>query len=611
MIFISQRIVSCIYAFRLVTRDVLQITRICTLSLAAAWSVAASAHEPQTGVTSGTCEALLTRSQPGVEIVSADELPAGALIPPGAAAALSGLPAFCRVTATLRPSADSRIGVELWLPDAQHWNGRFLGVGSGGGAGVISYTTGLVEGLRRGFAVATSDLGTAPNANAAVGHPQRWIDFSYRATHEMTVLGKALTDAFYGQPARRAYFEGCSTGGEQALAEAQRYPNDYDGILAGSPGNNRTHLFTEYLWNYQALHRTHRLLFTADELAAVSRAGVAACAGKDGGAPSDTFLTDPRQCRFDPATLPQCDGATQPGGGLPCLSAEQAAALRLIHMGPTDPRTGERIYTPMPVGSEDQKYGIAYQQDEQKVSAQLFFPFRWAFGADYDVSHFDFDRDLDRLDATLAATLNANNPDLHGVQTRHGKILLYTGTADPIAPLQDAINYYERVVALQGSLTATQDFFRLFVVPGMGHCHGGNGGQGGGHFGQPYSPVIQPCVERDALLSLVDWVEQGHAPRQILASAYRDNDPAHGIRMQRPLCAYPEFPDYLGGDPDAASSYRCVAHARGATQVPAARYLSLWSSRLDILVMTEQVVRVIAGLHRSTRTILEVIVGLA
>ncbi|ORE93308.1 hypothetical protein ATO4_16215 [Aurantimonas sp. 22II-16-19i] len=250
------------------------------------------------------------------------------------------MPPFCRVEAIVTPTPDSKIGIEVWLP-SESWNGRFLGTGNGGGAGSIAYGMGMIEGLRRGFAVANTDLGTAPDINLTVDHPERWTDFGHRATHEMTCVGKLLVGAFYKSESFRSYFEGCSTGGQQALGSALRYPDDYDGVLAGDPGNNRTHVATSFLWNYNALNETPSSRLSPASLAMVSKAVIDQCGGKDGGASGDAFLTDPRQCRFDPETLPRCE----PGAaGDQCLTEPQVGALHKLYAGAVNPRTHERIY---------------------------------------------------------------------------------------------------------------------------------------------------------------------------------------------------------------------------------------------------------------------------
>jgi feruloyl esterase len=501
-------------------------------------------------------------------VKSAEAIPAGDYTPPGQPAPLTALPAFCRVTVAMTPSPDSNVNVEVWMP-REGWNGRFLGNGSGGGAGAILYFTGMVEGLRRGFATAISDLGTAPDPNQMFDHPERWRDFGYRANHEMTVAGKTLVQAYYETRPTSSYFQGCSTGGQQALSIAQRYPDDYNGIVAGAPANNRTHLHTMFVSNLQALTATGAAL-SQGKLNMVTGKVLAACAGKDGGAATDTFLTDPRRCNFDPETLPRCAGSDDDS----CLTAPQLAALKSTWNGPTNPRTGERIFAGLPVGSESAVFGLSFQGDTVAWPAQQLYMFKWALGPGWNYASFDFDHDMDAVDARLASILNANDADLSRFKAAGGKLMMFTGTADPGVPFASAIEYYERVVEAQGgNLTATQDFFRYYLAPGMGHCSSITGGPGVGDFGQPYSPYVPKDASHDMLLQLVDWVEKNAAPETIVATRYAD--PAGTtVAMERPLCTYPKLPVFQGGDATKSGSYLCTEAPRNGVPTPAPRYLN-------------------------------------
>ena len=468
--------------------------------------------------------------------------------------------------AVATPTSDSRINIEIWLP-LEGWNGRLLGTGNGGGAGSIAYGMGMIEGLKRGFAVANTDLGTAPDINTTLGHPERWSDFGYRATHEMTRVAKLTVQEFYRPASFRSYFAGCSTGGQQALSEAQRFPDDYDGILAGDPGNNRTHIAASFLWNYNALNASAGSALSAANWSLVTRAVLAACAGKDGGAPGDRFLTDPRRCSFDPGTLPKCaPGAT----GDACLTEPQLTALRKLYTGPANPRTGERIHAPLTFGSEDQPLGPLMQGNPAWPNQQ-FYPFKWIFGQDFAPASFDFDRDMDRVNALLAHPLNANDADLSAFARHGGKFILYTGLADPAVPFAEVVNYYDRVAQSRGDLAATQSFMRLFLVPGMGHCFSGPGVT---DFGQPFSTVVPDKPAADALMTLVAWAEKGEAPDHFIATKAAGTGAQVSPVQQRPVCAYPALPEYTGGDPNVSSSFRCVPHERGISQPAASRYLN-------------------------------------
>jgi feruloyl esterase len=463
------------------------------------------------------------------------------------------LPVFCLVAITLKPTTQSDIKIELWMP-RDNWNGRLLGTGNGGGAGSIVYQS-LAGGIKNGYATVNTDMGTSHGgANGAVGKPEIWADFGYRATHEMTVVAKAIVKLYYGKPQHHAYFVGCSTGGQQALMEAQRFPFDYNGIIAGAPANNRTHLHTGFLLNYIAANEGGKALFSAQDLSFITRKITAAFAMKTGGAPGDNFLTDPRMAQVD------FDGLfkSKVGSNDTCLSDAQITALKKIYAGPVDARNHDQIYTSPPVGSENAGGGLSMQQTVNGANG-LFYQFKWIFGNDFNPAKFDFDKDQAKLDSILTPVLNANNTDLEPLKKLGGKIIMYTGTADPLVPYQDALNYYERVIARQHGLKQTKGFFRYYLIPGMGHCSGGPGLNGFGH---------------DLLTDLVAWVEQQKAPEKLIATAFNCCVVNGPPRFQRPVFPYPKFPKYIGGDVNAASSYIGVNHPRNGVLKPANQYLN-------------------------------------
>lgn len=514
------------------------------------------------------CSALNHLKLSSVSSMTAEQVTTGK-IQPAVGAEITGLPPFCRVRITASPAKGSNINIEIWIPQ-EGWNGRFLGTGNGGGGGKIYYPP-LRAGLKRGFITANTDLGTSPNANQVANSPEAWVDFGYRATHVMTVLSKVVIKAMFGVQAKYSYFWGNSTGGQQAMSEAERYPEDYNGIIAGGAAINRTHLHSYFVWNYQATHTVEgKSALSPETIGELDKAIVASCAGKDGGAPTDDFLTDPRVCKFDPASMPLCDS----NHGTKCLSAPQLAALKAIYAGPTNPKTGERIYAPMPFGSESYKLGIVFQENKATANT-VMYPFFWAFGADFNPLAFNFDKGETALDEKLAGILNANNPDLSVFQKKGGKLIMFTGTADPIVPFPDEVNYYERVVDFEKKhpqpglpsdpLLATQTFLRYYIVPGMGH---GGEGPGLNNFGQ----LIEP-KDDDLLHALELWVEQNSAPDEILAIGWNDATPSKGVRLRRNICPYPELPTYVSGNASKESSFKCEVHPRGGVAVPASRYL--------------------------------------
>jgi feruloyl esterase len=511
---------------------------------------------------------------------------------------ITGLPAFCRVTATLTPTSDSAIKVEMWLPETT-WNGRFLGTGGGGFQGVISYNE-LTLGLQAGFAVINSDLGTGTSgcsplfcgsdgnmgnplaiafgdpANPTTGlfgHPERIKDFGYRAIHLMTVRGKEIAKAFYQQRARTAYFAGCSTGGQNALMEAQRFPDDYDGILAGAAAFNRTHLHMAGLSTWQNTHASPGRFILPGQMTLINKAVLAQCVGQDGGASTDQFLTDPRDCHFDPKVL-QCTGGNVPPA---CLTADQVTTIHNYYAGTIDPVNGQIINPGSERGNETDNVGALGLEFAENLPEPPFDGlFYWVFGPGFgfpasahNFANFDFHHDVDTVDDQLAAVLNADSADLSEFREHGGKLLMYHGWADPLIPSQSSINYFNALVAnghdgfehagfergRNARLERTQSYARLFMVPGMYHCSGGPG----------------PNVF-DALTPLVTWVEGGVAPDTINAIKFV-NDTPPAVQMTRPLCVYPKVAKYNGsGSTSIAANFTCVADEPDFNQTPAPKY---------------------------------------
>jgi feruloyl esterase len=527
-----------------------------------------------------SCTTLVALSQPGsVVITSAVAFPGGSFTGPDGSV-YQNVPAFCEVSALLTPTTDSAINVYVWLPSTG-WSGRFEGTGNGGYAGTVALSVpAMISGLEAGSAVAGTDMGTAPSANndadALVGHPEKWIDFGYRATHLMTVIGKELVEAYYGQAPTHSYFNGCSTGGQQALMEAQSYPTDYDGILGGDPAANRTRVHTAILWNYYNTHLpAANSLIGTDQTQAITAAVVSACVVKSGGLITDPFLTDPRKCDWDPGAL-ACTGA--PNGN--CLTPGEVAAARAIYAGATDPATGHLIFPGSVRGGEsDTQFGWVGIQDQPEVPFGSLF--KWVFGIDWLWPTFDFNQNMADLDQVLAPILNANNPDLSAFAGNGGKLLMYQGWADPLVAPQMLIDYYLMVEGKFGSgpgaLAQTQNFFRLFMVPGMYHCAFGPGPNAFGNLfsGQVYAaPPPVADAQHDAMLALEKWVEKGVAPTSLIATKYDNDVPELGITMQRPICPFLHVPQYKGsGATNVASSFSCVTDTWSTNPTPAPEYL--------------------------------------
>ena len=482
------------------------------------------------------CAALEALELSDVRIVSVEDRVAGPFVIRGGREEVTiALPAFCRVAAVGIPTPDSEIRFEVWLPVETAWNGRLLGTGNGGYTGAIQYRT-LADGLRQGYAVAGSDTGhSGSDLSFGFGHPEKIADWGHRAVHVMTEAAKPIARARYGRFPHHAYFSGCSTGGHQALSEAQRYPGDYDGILAGAPGHNRTRLNAGFLWSWLALHdEAGEPLLTPDQLSLVTAAVVSSCDARDG--VTDGLIGDPRHCRFDPAVL-RCDGA----GDADCLTGEQVEAVRKVYAGPRNPRTGARIFAGWPAGSETLPGGrggwAGYLLAPSAPMRQDYWA-RWVFGdPGWDYRTFDWDRDIAYADARMTM-VDATDADLSVFRAGGGKLLLYAGWADSVVPPDDTVAYYEAVQAASGGADAATAFARLFMAPGMAHCGGGPG---------PDS--------FDGLSALVRWVEEGVAPDRLIASKVNGGV----VERTRPLCPYPRVARYTGsGSTDEAERFRCV-----------------------------------------------------
>jgi feruloyl esterase len=451
---------------------------------------------------------------------------------------IDNLPKFCRVAATLMPSSDSNVRIEVWMPIAG-WNGKYEGTGNGGYAGSIEYQS-LAEGLRRGYAAANTDMGTSrppgQDADALIGHPERWKDWGSRSTHEMTVAAKQIIQAFYGKAPRFSYFAGCSTGGQQGLLEAQRFPNDYDGIVAGAPANNRTRLHMGFIWDFAAAEDKPGSYLPPSKLSTISAAVLGACPAQRAVA-TDNFLSNPQACQWDPGAL-LCAAKDASD----CISAEQVTTVRKFYEGPRNPVTGASIYPGLARGSELDWDHVMPQKTDPIYDAL----FKWTFGTSWSWRSFDFNRDVSIVDSTLGPMVNATGANLQLFKQLGHKLIVYHGWADAIVPSLESINYFRSVEKAQteeaasharGEVEEMQGFYRLFMVPGMAHCAGGPG-----------------LNELDGVESLELWVEKGIAPGKILAKRVENEV----TTMTRPVCPYPQIARFNGtGDSNDAASFSC------------------------------------------------------
>ena len=526
--------------------------------LAALWI--AGVFSQTTGAAQRSCDSLAQLALANTKITLAQSVPAGAFTPPpapnpmpGMQASYKDLPAFCRVVAEVSPTADSAIKMEVWMPTAG-WNSKYQGQGNGGFAGMIGYPA-LGASIKRGYAAAGTDTGhTGGEAAWALGHPEKVIDFGYRAIHEMTLKAKAIIDAFYGDNLQHSYFASCSDGGREALMEAQRFPEDYDGILAGAPANFWTHLLVDAMWVNLATTLDQASYIPAGKLPAIGAAVLAACDAQDGVA--DGILNDPRQCQFDPGTL-LCKGADSNS----CLTAPQVTALKKIYAGPDD-AAGHQIFPGYMPGAEEGPGGWAPWITGPASGRSLLFFFGTQFFSDmvyeqaaWDYKTFNVDQGTKLADAKTARALNATDPNLKPFRARGGKLIMYHGWSDAAIPAPNTIDYYHSVLATLGQ-RATDTFLRLFMVPGMQHC---GGGPGPNSFGQDANaPPHDP--EHNIYTALEQWVEKGVAPSKIIATKYvDDSNHAQGVKMTRPLCTYPQIAKYKGaGDTNDAANFVCA-----------------------------------------------------
>ena len=493
---------------------------------------------------------------------TAASVPAGPFIRPGATTP-TNVPAFCRVAGTSRPTSDSEIHFEVWMP-VSGWNGKLDHGGNGGYGGSLSTPAGfMLSGLLRGYATTGTDMGhkaaVTPGASFALGHPEKIADWGYRANHVTSVAAKLLITAFYGAAPRLSYFTGCSDGGHEALMEAQRFPDDYDGIVAGAPANYWTHQSAAWVWEARATLDSTASFIPLSKLPMINRAAVAACPGV-----LPTFIDDPTTCKFDPGSL-LCAGADAPD----CLTAAQVTAVRKIYAGPRNPRTGARIYPGLERGSEAAGGSLGgggswslLIAGPQTFLGGDFYKYLVFNDPSWDFRTLDFDHDIAFADAKMQPIIDSTSPDLSDFKALGGKLIIYHGWADPLVNPRNSIDYLRSVAASghgkgedddDGFPRRAQSFIRLFMAPGMTHCAGGPG-----------------LNTFDTLTALERWVEEGRAPDKLIAShtalAFPDNvmsaSPPPGD-FSRPLCPWPQVAHLTArGSKTDAGSFVCARSDR-------------------------------------------------
>ena len=500
-----------------------------------------------------TCESLAAIALPHTTISIAESRPAGEFSAPGIKP-IPNLPPLCRVAGSIKPSSDSDIRFEVWLPHSG-WNGKFQGIGNGGYAGIISFA-GLADAVKNGYATASTDTGHEDVGNSAkwaLNHPEKIVDFGYRAVHETADTAKSLIRAFYGEAPKRSYFNSCSNGGRQALMEAQRYPADYDGIIAGAPANYWTHLMSAAAFGVRATLSEPANYIPAAKLPAIEAAALAQCDAADG--VKDSVIENPFSCQFDPSVL-LCKGEESDS----CLTVQQLSALKSIYGGLRNNK-GQKLFPGLSPGGEAEPGGWAAWITGDAPEKSLMYTFSTQFfknmvysDPDWQYRTFDPDRDVKVADERMSRYLNSTDPDLSAFEKRGGKLIMYHGWADAAIPAANAVDYYDSVISKMGPAKAGT-FVRLYMVPGMEHC---GGGAGANAFGQGGTPNGDRFNSIDAALEA--WVEQGTAPDQIIATRYKTNaDPKSGVLRTHPLCAWPKTAKYKGaGSPDDAANFECA-----------------------------------------------------
>jgi feruloyl esterase len=483
------------------------------------------------------CDALGQFKSKEIASITATVIPASA-----------NAPAHCKVAGVLSPE----IAFEVSLP--AKWNGRFYMIGNGGHAGESLEDAGRVaqknQALQLGFAFAQTNTGhdarKEPGASFVMSNPQKAIDYAYRAVHLTALTSKDITKDYYGRAASKSYWNSCSNGGRQGLIEAQRFPEDFDGIVANAPWVDQTGFSIGAMWNQKALSGSG---VTPGKLEMVAEKVMNKCDAIDG--LKDGLIDDPRKCDFNPVRdVPACSAGADASAD--CLTAGQADAIAKVYSGPMS--NGKNFFPGFMPGSEavTATFGggvgsgwlnviVANGPNPKPADFNLAentmrYLVQTPPKPEWDYTTFNYDTDTKMVEA-WSKLADAKNPDLSKFKKRGGKLLMTYGWADTILQPMMGVNYYEQATAKNGA--DTPDFFRLFMVPGMAHCGGGIGPD-----------------RHDAVTAVINWVEKGTAPSSMVASRVVNNQ----VVRTRPLCAYPQVARYSGtGSIDDAANFKCVA----------------------------------------------------
>lgn len=508
-----------------------------------------------------SCDRLMNLNLAATTMTSATAIAANSFIPPNRGDQQAVPVAFCRVTGTIRPSADSEIKFEVWLPQSG-WTGRYESVGNGGFAGAIRYDS-MWNPLLGGSAVASTDDGhSAPavglgSAKWAMGHPEKITDYGHRAVHLTAQAGKAITNAYFGRKPKYSYFVGCSKGGQEAFMEAQRYPDDFDGIVAGAAANQWVNLFSSFPWTAQLNLESQTGYIGRPELELIAGAVQRDCDAADG--VKDGLISDPQRCHVNLKTAG--------------LTNQQIATFVKIHDGPKS-RTGAEIYAGHPYGTElvelpqtisGLTFATAPSEIDMGMYGNEFFRYFVYQNPEWTFSKFQIDQARSDAQKAVGRVMNSDGLNFARFRARGGKLIQWNGLADGIVTPLGAVSYYRRVVTAQGksrtgalvsstrALADTKRFHRLFLAPGVGHCSGGPGPNVFGQAGGNRDP------QHDMVSAVQRWVEKGIPPQRIIATKYVNDDPTKGVFMTRPLCPYPEVAEYKkAGQINRADNFVCA-----------------------------------------------------
>ncbi len=509
--------------------------------------LALAALAPEPAFAQQSCESLASLKIPNVTItlVTSIQPPPDFEVPslPGKYGTPAGekvsVP-FCRVAGFAAPTSDSHIKFEVWLPPAAKWNGLYLGEGNPGFVGSISYG-GMAREVALGYATASTDTGHSDKEASgalppwAIGHPEKVADWGYRAVHEMTIAAKQILHAYYGKPQQLSFWSSCHEGGNQALTEAQKYPDDYDGIAASDPAYDITHLqaVSVYL-SWVALKDGVNApgYIPPSKFAVIHRAALDACDALDG--VRDGVIENPMLCHFNPATI-QCPGKEDNAS---CLTPAQVQTARIVYEGAKF-NDGKQIYPGLEPGSELDWHFMLSGPEPMAINKDFFATVVFQ-NSNWDWHTFKVSRDTRLADERIGAMVNFANPDLRAFEAHGGKLLMYQSWQEAAIPPAGLVDYYEHVVKAMGGLSKTQKFARLFMVPGEGMCSGFSVGHYQGAW--------------NALDVIEKWRETGVAPAKIITSHRVGGE----VDRTHPICPYPQAAIYKGkGDPLDASSFTC------------------------------------------------------